>query len=162
MGVYKNWWNLDPWFTLRLVLHAWHPNSPLSHPVLTRRAFFGDSFPLSAVIPFQQRTNRYESYLWPFSMMRPFASASSVLEHVDSQAAARVLVMAGSQDKLMTPEVTQETAAFYREAAATARGGDDAVRMEIVEGAGHHLQNDVQWEDGAVKLLGFYRSVTGD
>ena len=70
--------------------------------------------------------------------------------------------MAGSQDKLMTPKVTRETAAFYREAAATARGSDDAVQMEVVEGAGHHLQNDVQWEDGAARLLDFYRAVNVD
>lgn len=162
MGVYKNWWNLDPWCALRLVLHAWHPNSPLSHPFLTRRAFFGDSFPFSAIVPFQRRMNRYESFLWPSSMMRPFASANSILKHVDDQVKAAVLVMAGSQDKLMTPKITQETTAFYREAAITARGDDDAVRLEFVEGAGHHLQNDIQWEDGAAKLLDFYKTATSD
>lgn len=27
-----------------------------------------------------------------------------------------------------------------------------------VKGAGHHLQNDVQWEDGAAHLAKFYRA----
>lgn len=162
MRVYRNWWSMDPWFSFRLIFHGWHPNSPLSDPVLTRRAFFGDAFPLTSVIPFQRRMNRYESYLWPFSMMMPFASASSVLQHVEDQGRPRVLVMAGSQDKLMTLDVLQETTAFYREVATTARSGDGAVRMEVVEGAGHHLQNDFQWEDGAAKLLDFYKTVIKD
>lgn len=160
-----NWWRLDPWFTIRLVFHAWHPNSPLSDPLLTHRAFFGDSFPLSAVIPFQRRMNRYESYQWPFSMMRPFASASSILQHVAiKEDHPRVLVMAGSQDKLMTPQVTRETTVFYRNAVAetetqSSANAEKAVHMEIVEGAGHHLQNDVQWEVGAEKVLEFQRAV---
>ena len=166
MGVYMNWARLDPWFTVRLILHGWHPNSPLSHPTLTQRAFFGDKFPLTSVVAFQQRMNRYESYLWPFSMMRPFASAASVLRHVrrgepklGRVGRARVLIMAGTQDKLMTPDVTRETAAFYRAAAAgdTQGDGGGAVLMEMVEEAGHHLQNDVQWEDGAEKLWAFYK-----
>ncbi|KAK7415080.1 hypothetical protein QQZ08_012440 [Neonectria magnoliae] len=156
IGVYMNWAKLDIWFTIRLMFHSWHPNSPLSHPALTRRAFFGDSFPLSAVTPFQRRMSRYESYRWPFSMMKPFATASSVLQHIHSGGAAKLLVMAGSQDKLMTAQVTQDTAAFYR-AAADPEGKE--VRLEIVEGAGHHLQNDVQWEDGAGKLHDFYKGL---
>ncbi|KPM34698.1 hypothetical protein AK830_g11872 [Neonectria ditissima] len=159
LGVYVNWIKLDPWFTIRLILHGWHSNSPLSHPALTRRAFFGESFPLSAMGPFQSRLNRYESYGWPFSMMRAFASAGSILRHVHNGGAGgiKLLVMAGSQDKLMTEKVTQETAAFYR--AAADPEAKDVVRLEIVEGAGHHLQNDVQWQDGAGRLLNFYKGI---
>ncbi|KAF4977144.1 hypothetical protein FZEAL_6287 [Fusarium zealandicum] len=159
MGVYMNWWRMDPWFTIRMVLHLWHSNSPLSHPKLTQRAFFGDKCPVSAVIPFQRHLNRYESYLWPFSMMYPFASASSILRriHNDGASGEKVLVMAGTQDKLMTASVTDKTAAFYREAGTKAR---DGVRLCFVEGAGHHLQNDVQWEDGAEKLLEFYKGIS--
>ncbi|VUC27308.1 unnamed protein product [Clonostachys rosea] len=156
MGVYQNWMKLDPWFGLRLIFHGYHSNSPLSHPILTRRVFFGDKFPLSAVIPFQRRMNRYESFLWPFSMMMPFASAGSVLQHIHH---GKILVMAGSQDKIMPPKITTETAAYYREASASPNG-EDSVRMELVEGAGHHLQNDIQWEDGAAKLWDFYKSIT--
>ncbi|KAF4983105.1 hypothetical protein FDECE_17374 [Fusarium decemcellulare] len=158
MGVYINWWKLDPWFTIRLPFHLWHTNSPLSHPKLTQRAFFGDKFPLSAVIPFQRRMNRYESYLWPFSMMYSFASASSILQRIHNSGASgeKVLVMAGRQDKLMTVPVTEKTAAFYREA-GTEKG--DGVRLCFVEGAGHHLQNDVQWKDGAEKLFEFYKGI---
>lgn len=158
MGVYMNWWKMDPWFTIRLIFHLWHSNSPLSHPKLTQRAFFGDKFPLSAVIPFQRHMNRYESYLWPFGMMYSFTSPSNILSHIrnDGASGEKVLVMAGTQDKLMTVPVTEKTATFYREAGNDKR---DGVRLRFVEGAGHHLQNDVQWEDGAEKLFEFYKGI---
>ncbi|KAM0248202.1 hypothetical protein ACHAP5_003584 [Fusarium lateritium] len=158
MGVYLNWWKLDPWFTIRMIFHLWHSNSPLSHPKLTQCAFFGDKFPLSAVIPFQCHMNRYESYLWPFSMMHSFASASSIFRHTRNEGASgeKVLVMAGTQDKLMTASVTENTATFYRKEGIEAR---DGVKLRFVEGAGHHLQNDVQWEDGAEKLFDFYKGI---
>jgi pimeloyl-ACP methyl ester carboxylesterase len=149
MGVYLNWARLDPWFSLRMLFHLWHPNSPLSHPSLTQAAFFGSSFPAARVPAFQHRTSRFESFWWPLSMMRPFAKAAQILAGVSSR---KVLVMAGDQDALMTPDVTRTTAAFYRAESET-------VEMELVEGAGHHLQNDVQWEDGARRLLTWYRAL---
>lgn len=158
MGVYLNWWKMDPWFTIRMVFHLWHSNSPLSHPILTQRAFFGDKYPLSAVIPFQRHMNRYESYPWPLSMMYQFTSASTILKHIrnDGDSGEKVLVMAGSQDKLMTGPVSHKTAKYYHEAGTKKR---DEVRLRFVEGAGHHLQNDVQWEDGAEKLFDFYKGI---
>lgn len=102
--------------------------------------------------------NRYESYLWPFGMMYSFASPSNILSHIrnDGASGEKVLVMAGTQDKLMTVPVTEKTATFYREAGNDKR---DGVRLRFVEGAGHHLQNDVQWEDGAEKLFEFYKGI---
>lgn len=147
--MYLNWARLDPWFSLRMIFHLWHPNSPLSHPGLTQAAFFGSSFPAKQVPEFQHRTSRFESFWWPLSMIRPFAQAAQVLSSVTGN---KVLVMAGEQDALMTPDVTREMAAFYR-----AESGD--TEMELVEGAGHHLQNDVQWEDGAARLLKWYQSL---
>lgn len=154
IGVYMNWAKIDPWFTIRMLFHAGHSNSPLSHPILTHRIFFGDSFPLSSVAPFQRHLNRYESFLWPFSMMHHFSSASNILSHIrnEGSSAEKVLVMAGSQDKLMDKTVTERTAAWYRDVNA-------GVRIQFVEGAGHHLQNDVQWKDGAEKLLDFYKGI---
>ena len=90
--------------------------------------------------------------------------------------------MAGSEDKLMTPEVQFNSAKTYRDAfvamveekkiEATSdeeivkmdgeNNFDDAghgVRLAFVPGAGHHLQNDVQWKVGAEKLLAFLRQL---
>ena len=39
---------------------------------------------------------------------------------------------------------------------------DDAghgTQFNVVPVAGHHLQNDVQWEDGAKRLLDFYNQL---
>ncbi|WOO86284.1 uncharacterized protein LOC62_07G009765 [Vanrija pseudolonga] len=147
--VNANWMALDRWFVFRLLFcHFGHPNSALSHPLLTLRAFFGSKFPLERVYPFQDHMARYESLQWPFSMLRSFAPAQDVLAHVKGK---RVLVLAGDEDALMTPEVTRQTAAYY------ALGG--GVTTEFVGGAGHHLQNDVQWEEGAARLLEWYRAL---
>ncbi|CCC05271.1 unnamed protein product [Sordaria macrospora k-hell] len=65
LPVYLNWFRLDPLFTLRMILHGWHPNSPLSHPSLVRRIFFSDQLPESYLLRFMSFMNRYESFLWP-------------------------------------------------------------------------------------------------
>lgn len=158
-GVYMNWAKMDPWFTFRMIFHFWHSNSPLSHPILTRRAFFSENYPLASVASFMKRMNRYESYLWAFSMMRPFATAKQVLANVlgAKSGGPRMLVMAGTEDTLMTKNVTEETTAFYRE--AVDGDAETAVRVEYVEGAGHHAQNDLQWEEGAAKLLKFHQDL---
>ena len=89
--------------------------------------------------------------------------------------------MAGSEDKLMTPEVQFNSAKTYRDEFVAMveekrieasdeeiiktdgeNSLDDAghgVRLAFVPGAGHHLQNDVQWKVGAEKLLAFLRQL---
>lgn len=189
MRVYINWWLLDPWFSLRMLFHGWHPNSPLSHPALTRRAFFSDAVSASYVTRFQQHINAYESFLWPIGMMAPFANAATIIRrisdwgHGDGQ---RILVLAGGRDRLMTMDVMEKLAAFYRQSlklllqekklvAADSPSGQvdeyknsvnrdvdadgDGVRLCVVPSAGHHMQNDAEWEVGAEKLLTFYRQL---
>ena len=189
MRVYINWWLLDPWFSLRLLFHGWHPNSPLSHPALTRRAFFSDAVSDSYVVQFQKHINAYESFLWPLGMMVPFANAASVIQRITGWGQGggqRILVMAGGQDKLMTMDVMEKLAGFYRkplrllmrdkkldavdnplgqldkEGDKAKNGVDtdsDGVKLDVVTSAGHHMQNDVEWEVGAEKLLTFYRQL---
>ncbi|KAG8169922.1 hypothetical protein KVR01_000667 [Diaporthe batatas] len=187
MKVYINWWLLDPWFSLRMLFHGWHPNSPLSHPALTRRAFFSDAVPDSYVARFQTHINAYESFLWPLSMMVPFANAATIVRRVAGWGQGgghRILVLAGGRDRLMTMDVMEKLAGFYRQALrsllrdkkldgvdgpvggsenrgnASGREGIDSdadgVRLAVVPSAGHHMQNDVDWEVGAEKLLAFY------
>lgn len=155
MGVYRNWARLDPWFSLRMLLHGWHPNSPLSHPVLVRRAFFSNDVSDAYLSEFQGRLSRYESFWWALSMMRAFADPARTLAHIDGGSASKMLIMTGSEDKIVTPTVAEQLAAFYREAAA----GREAVEVLLVPTAGHHLQNDLNWEDGAIKLVGFYKQL---
>lgn len=189
MRVYVNWWLLDPWFSLRLLFHGWHPNSPLSHPALTRRAFFSDAVSDSYVTQFQKHINAYESFLWPLGMMVPFANAATVIRKVtgwDRGSSQRILVLAGGRDRLMTRDVMDKLADFYRrplrllsrnkkldaadgsshqvesEESSVRRGMDtdgDGVRLCVVSSAGHHMQNDAEWEVGAEKLLMFYHQL---
>jgi pimeloyl-ACP methyl ester carboxylesterase len=160
-GVYWNWAKADPWFQVRLNLQGWHPNSPLSHPALVRRIFFSNKLPEPSLAQFVSRVNRYESYLWPFSMLTSFADPVRVLERIRNDAPRKVLVLTGSEDKLMTAPVMERLGMFYREAAGELgyAAADEAAEVAFVEGAGHHLQNDVGWEEGANKLLGFYDNV---
>lgn len=94
---------------------------------------------------------------------------------------ARVLVLRGEHDKLMTFAVMNKLANVFRQAhghlvrekkvdaeedyagpIAAAGGNDDqadGVRFCTVPGTGHHMQNDIGWEVGAQKLLEFYQQL---
>ncbi|KAK3371526.1 Alpha/Beta hydrolase protein [Lasiosphaeria ovina] len=184
--VYVNWWLLDPWFTLRMVFHGWHPNSPLSHPALTKRAFFSEHVTDDLVRRFQQRINAYESFLWPLGIGYSFVNPHKMLPQITSNRAIgqRILILCGGADKLMTLPVMTRLADMYRAAFVSLSRqrkldavGDEinsisedseegqqdttgqGVRLCVVPGAGHHLQNDVQWEVGAQKLLTFYEQL---
>ena len=185
--VYLNWWRLDPWFSLRMIFHGWHPNSPLSHPALTRRIFFSDKQTDEYVEGFQKLACPYESFLWPLGMGYKFVSPVRILQQISGWGAgsqSRVLVLAGGEDKIMTHPIMERLAGFYRAAyesvvglkkidGAADDGGDVesvsgdggldtaglGVRLCVVPGVGHHLQNDVDWEVGAAKLLAFYEQL---
>jgi hypothetical protein len=181
-----NWFRLDPWFTFRMIFHGWHPNSPLSHPVLTRRVFFSNELPDEYVHKFQQKVNPYESLLWPLGMSAPFVRPQMVLQQIAGWGSVatkgqRLLILRGEDDKIMDRVQMEKLAAFYRTAftglvadkkveaededvhAIPGEGGQDSVghgiRVSVVPKAGHHLQNDVIWEVGARKLLDFYEQL---
>ncbi|KAI1839934.1 hypothetical protein JX265_013890 [Neoarthrinium moseri] len=182
-GVYFNWACFDPWFSIRMLFHGWHSNSPLSHPFLTKRAFFSEEYPEADVVNFQRHLNRYESFLWPLGMLLPFVNAQKLLSNITGWGSGgdRVLIMAGTGDKLMTEPVQRKAAKTYRDAFSEmaalkkidaevrepekVKGGcglDDTgrgVTLAFVPGAGHHLQNDVQWKTGAEKLLVFLKQL---
>jgi pimeloyl-ACP methyl ester carboxylesterase len=162
----------DPWFSLRQLLHLYHPNSPLSHPSLTRQAFFSEKTTDSYLVAFHRRLAPYESFLWPLGMLYPFANPAKILASVVGSAKGlKVLVMGGEKDIMTTPAVMRRLAAKLRAQAPMTAGettdGDegsmdftrDGTRCAFVEGAGHHLQNDAQWERGARKLFDFYEQL---
>jgi pimeloyl-ACP methyl ester carboxylesterase len=184
MGVYINWWKLDPLFTIRMFFHGGHPNSPLSHPALTRRVFFHGPVSDTYIEEFQRHINPYECFWWPLTMMRPFTSFPQILTQISGWgegSSSRVLVLRGEYDRLMTLPVMEKLANTFRttfsqlvrekkieskeETVATIPGvggrdtEGDGVRLCVVPGAGHHMQNDVGWEVGAQKLLEFYQQL---
>ncbi|KAF3024390.1 hypothetical protein E8E14_014412 [Neopestalotiopsis sp. 37M] len=125
--VYYNWWRLDPWFSIRMIFHGWHSNSPLSHPYLTRQAFFSSGYPDVDLHDFQRHLSRYESFLWPMGMLLPFIDAKKVVSNITGWGKGeRIFIMAGTGDRLMTSDVQEKSAMTYREAlgcAGAARTG---------------------------------------
>jgi hypothetical protein len=178
-----NWATFDPWFSIRMLFHGWHPNSPLSHPFLVRQAFFSSTYPEDKLTEFATHANRYESFLWPISMMVPFTRPESILSSIEGWGAdgERLMIMTGTGDKMMTRDIMEGMAETYRGAfdglvdakkldaksspvaPLEGEGGRDnagrGVRQTWVPVAGHHLQNDVTWEVGAKKLLDFYEQL---
>lgn len=164
--MYFNWACFDPWFSIRMLFHGWHSNSPLSHPFLVRRAFFSESFPDAELAEFTAHLNRYESFLWPLGMLLPFADPRKVLQSITGWGSSstnvggeRVLIMAGEGDKLMTRSVQEKAALTYRtaysELASKGEAGietrdDDSIRPLTASTLGK-AQNDS--DDGAERLL---------
>jgi hypothetical protein len=180
IGVYMNWFKLDPWFTFRMIFHLWHPNSPLSHPALTRRVFFSEKLDDDYVEKFQEKASPYESFLWIMGMRKTFVNPQTVLSQISSwgKSDQSMMVLRGEVDKIMPKDEMDKLAGFYRKAFSglvaqkkldvedtdiqplQGEGGQDntghGVRISMVPKAGHHMQNDITWEVGARKLLDFY------
>ncbi|KAH6613446.1 Alpha/Beta hydrolase protein [Chaetomium tenue] len=180
--VYLNWMNLDPWFLPRMILHLWHPNSPLSHPALTRRAFFSKEQTDAYIEAFQDKVCPYESIVWALGMTKPFVNQQNVLSQItDWDSSQRIMVMSGELDRIMTFRVMHDLLQTYRATFRSMirqkqRQGEDievvplvwedvgdnsghGIRYYDVPRAGHHMQNDVSWEVGAGKLLAFYEQL---
>ncbi|KAH7370090.1 Alpha/Beta hydrolase protein [Rhexocercosporidium sp. MPI-PUGE-AT-0058] len=164
-GVYWNWFKMDPWFVPRYYLRDfWHPRSPLSSTSLVHQAFFSPSYPVSEVRRFATLMPEYESMLWPLSMMFRFVDVGRVVRSITGwgKGGMRLLVIAGEKDRLMDVELMRQMAAEYRVAVESQPGelgdgaglaGEEQVGFEVVMGSGHHLQNDLYWEDCAGKIL---------
>ncbi|KAK4122776.1 alpha/beta-hydrolase [Parathielavia appendiculata] len=180
--VYDNWRKMDPWFTIRMIFHLWHPNSPLSHPAFTRRAFFSQEQTDAYVEAFHEKISRYESFLWPLAMTKPFVNPQNIISQIAGWGSGqRIMVLAGERDKLVSLDIKEDLAQMYRtkysamvqekqlqaeDAAVVPLSGESGpdnaghgVRFCVVPNAGHHLQNDVTWETGAEKLLAFYEQL---
>ncbi|KAL2260058.1 hypothetical protein VTK26DRAFT_6077 [Humicola hyalothermophila] len=182
-GVHWNWLLLDPWLTIRMIFHGCHPNSPLSHPVLIRRAFFSERLSDTYVERFQERLSPYGSFLWPLGLAKTFVNPLKMLTRITrwGNTGQKILVLCGTIDKVMTLPITESLTNTYRKAhialvqqnklesndggvqSVPGDGGQDhagqGVRFCVVPGAAHHLQNDVTWEVGAQKLLAFYEQL---
>ncbi|KAF3272955.1 hypothetical protein TWF970_009850 [Orbilia oligospora] len=151
-----------------------HPRSPLSKTSLVHRAFFCDEFPREEVKEFEKKMSPYLSYWWPIQIMGRFVKTENVLSNLTGWGGGRVFILAAERDRLMSLELMGRMADEYRkqrasmvrskvftndgrdidqnwisgESERTIFGGLEGVRdgiaYRVVEGAGHHLQNDLQ------------------
>lgn len=174
-----NWIKMDPWFTLRMLWHGWHPMSPLSSTALVKQAFFCDQKPISEVKSFEQNLVPYESFLWPIGMNLPFVNVTRMVQNILGWGVGeRILCLVGSGDRLTSQNIMSNLASAHRSTftqlvrekkieakieEVNSAGGEDTagegVRFAVVPKAGHHLQNDLQWELGAKKFLAFYEKL---
>lgn len=146
--------------------HFGHPMSPLSSTTLVKRAFFCDSFPMEKVVQFERFMPSMESFAWPMGQNFRFGTFEKILQRIHGWGMGqRLLVLAGENDRLVDLSVTQREVDEAREAFMNlvdtkkleyAPDEDCGTRYRVVRGAGHHLQNDLQWEEGANHLLDFY------
>ncbi|KAG9236156.1 Alpha/Beta hydrolase protein [Amylocarpus encephaloides] len=168
LGVYANWFKLDPWFAPRYYIRdLWHPRSPLSSTSLVHGAFFSQEFPTAKVQEFELQMPEYESMVWPLGFMLPLAKVHRVVRAIIGwkNNGTRLLVVAGEKDKLMALPIMQKLAVTYREAIRKMLGVAPCVEenaneetplpLAIVKGSGHHIQNDLYWEDGANQIMSF-------
>ncbi|RDL37681.1 Uncharacterized protein BP5553_05114 [Venustampulla echinocandica] len=169
LGVYWNWFKNDPWFAPRYYIRDfWHSRSPLSSTTLVHRAFFSPEFPREEVKKWELYIPEYESMLWPLGMMLPFVNVWNVVKNITGWGKSkRLMVLAGEKDTLMGVTLMQQMAGIYRKTAAkTLKSRDqgkvddgwadvDNIEFDVVSNAGHHIQNDLTWEEGAEKILGF-------
>jgi pimeloyl-ACP methyl ester carboxylesterase len=156
-----------------------HIRSPLSSTTLVHRAFFSPSCPASDVEEFEKLLSERDSLLWPLSMLLPFVNTKRVIQGVLGWGGGvpqqRVMIVAGGRDVLMGTwqmermakdyvrayRASFNQAALRAELAGRENNGEsvlmtgDGVRFVVVNGAGHHVQNDIQWEEGARQILAF-------
>jgi hypothetical protein len=165
-----------------MIFHLLHPNSPLSHPLLTKRAFFSNDQSDAYVEAFQDRASPYESLIWALEMTRPFITQHKVVSQISNWGSGeRIMVLTAELDKIMTLPIMEDLAHEYRtsyssmirqkklqgkdpEVVPLAGPGDrdnvgHGVMYCVVPKSGHQLQNDVVWEGGAKKLLAFYKQL---
>ena len=169
--MYHNWFKLDPWFVPRYYIRdLWHPRSPLSATSLVHRAFFSPEYPRSEVKKFERMLPEYESMIWPLSQMLPFVNVKNVLKNIigwkEKTNHPRLFVIAGDLDTLMGVTLMQRMATVYRKALTTMLPGvfpqqkltdsetmtPEGVDFAIIKDSGHHVQNDLLWEEAAGKL----------
>ena len=169
MGVYWKWFKNDPWFLLRSYAHLMHPRSPLSSTPLVHRAFFPPAYPEKDVREFECWMPPWESMWWPLYMMRSFVSFPRIGQNITGwNRGCRICVVAGTQDKLMGVVLMEKLAGCFRTAVKKnvvnkkieiPEDVEEGVKFVIVKGAGHHLQNNLFWEDSTRQLLEFLEAL---
>lgn len=159
---------MDPWFVPRYYIRdLWHSRSPLSSTTLVHNAFFSSACPRETVQKFEPYLAEYESMLWPLGMMLPFVNVKNVVGNILGWKSdrAKLLVVAGEQDALMGVSLMRQMADVYRKMVsklfgpkfAQEKGSEvlDNVEFKIVSASGHHLQNDINFEEGIETIREF-------
>lgn len=157
-----------------------HPRYILATTQQVRDAFFTPITQLHIVKHLESLLSPYESMLWPMQALFRFVSGPDVIRSIvgwtprmlsefeeSPPVKPRFLVLAGELDVLCTPSILKDAADRYNtafrdcvksgkvdgisdnDAGAENRG----VEFGVVNGVGHHMQNDGGWQLGAMRLI---------
>ncbi|KAL7275409.1 hypothetical protein RUND412_001647 [Rhizina undulata] len=147
--VYWRWLKLDPYFPLRMsFLHFYHPRSPFSSTNLVHQAFFSPEYPQDQVIAVEKSMPEFESSLLVLEMAFKFVDPGRVIKGIRTESRRKMLVVAGGEDMLVGVAVPQKLVEWFRAPGQAGEQGEqeEAVKFGVVEGSGHHLMLDLQWE----------------
>jgi len=141
--------------------------------------FFSKEYPTNLVAVFEQFMAEYEALLWPMACMFRYVTTRTILSSLVGWDGGRVLLIAGEKDVLVTPTLVARAAEDYRTerrklvvertlkevnseeqgvdtksaGIPRSRDGDvgsiDGIDYSIISKSGHHVQNDMQWEEAA-------------
>jgi pimeloyl-ACP methyl ester carboxylesterase len=169
--IFDNWKKIDPPVFFRGLLHANHPKSSLSTIRMAQNAFFGPDKPKHEVAEFMKWSADYEVLQWPFASLGSkknglytWLDPGDIVNSISSWKpnSDRILVLQGSEDALMV-DTHDRMVSEYRRTCHKVSGLEadqtSGVRSVIIQRGGHHIQNDVQWREGAAALLDWLRQV---
>jgi pimeloyl-ACP methyl ester carboxylesterase len=180
--MFGNLISTDPFVVPRILFH---PRAMLLTTVQVRRIFFSPQYPDDKLEEFIQYLAESDSIVWAIGMIRKFVDFRRVVQRGvdgwggDKLDGERILIMAGELDILMDSRMIHRLAKHYRKAVrgsvdekvdrvtgdversqeAYTEDRGDGVRMVVVKGAGHHVQNDLQWEVGAQRVVDFLQQL---
>lgn len=129
-----------------------HPRSPLSSTTLVHNTFFSAGFLKEKVQEFEREMPEMESMRWPLGMITRFVDPKKVVGNIvpTLKNGRKILIIAGTDDKLVRVRIMEQLTAWYRSALELATGKNeeetDVIRFGVVQGSGHHLMRDVGWK----------------
>lgn len=189
LRAFVNLIRVDPLFVPRLLLHGLHPRTLLLTTTQARRIFFSPQYPSDKLEKFARYFSESESMVCVLGMIPKFVDFRSVVQRSIvglggcKPESERILILVGELDVFMDVRTMHRLAKRYREAVrhsidengearvSSFEGHEadreqtymedrgDGVRMVVVKGAGHHVQNDLQWEVGVERVVDFLQQL---
>ena len=188
LGTFINFLRMDPLFVPRLLLYCLHPRAMLPTTIHLRRLFFSPQYPNDELEDFNHYLPESESMVWVLGLIRKFVDFRIVVQRSITGLGSsqlneeRILILVGELDVLMDVSMMRRLATRYRDAVKQLTGEKreghvssdeddeaytetytenrgDGVRMVVVKGAGHHVQNDLQWEVGVQRVADFLQQL---
>ena len=172
MRVLWNWLlRIDWWIFVRGFFMLQHPKSALCTTTLVKNAFFSPDYPYNKVREFEGWMAPYESLQWPAGLMgswkggrNVFLDPVKIVRNISAKKAGcdRILIIMGDHDHMMQDtqgrsiaEYAQAIKEVDKKRRSQTTDPTSGIRFVEIARTGHHLQNDVRWEEGAKALLDF-------